>query len=73
MRKNITFSAEEELINRARRRAKTNNTTLNDEFRRWLNEYVSRPQAGKVYKELMEQLDYVKPGRTFTREDMNER
>jgi hypothetical protein len=36
MLKNITLRAEENLIRRARERAAAENTTLNAEFRRWL-------------------------------------
>lgn len=37
--KNITFSADESLIEAARERAKRENTTLNAQFRLWLIEY----------------------------------
>ncbi len=37
MLKNITLSAEKELIENARDRAEAKNTTLNAEFRRWLS------------------------------------
>ena len=40
--KNITLSADEYLIEAARRRATTEGTTLNAQFRRWLADYVGR-------------------------------
>ena len=71
--KNITFSAEERLIRRARERAAANNATLNDEFRKWLSKYVERPETSEAFSALMERLTYVHPGRSFHREEMNER
>ena len=38
--KNITLSAEESLIEAARARARAEQTTLNEEFRRWLASYA---------------------------------
>lgn len=40
MMKNITFSADERLIQAARERARSEQTTLNEQFRRWLAEYA---------------------------------
>lgn len=73
MLKNITFSAKEELIRRARERAAVENTTLNDEFRRWLEKYVERPGTAYAFAVLMKQFEYVQSGRLFTRDEMNER
>jgi hypothetical protein len=73
MLKNITFSAKEDLIRRARDRAAAENTTLNDEFRQWLEKYVERPQTGDAFADLMKRFEYVQPGRTFRRDEMNER
>jgi hypothetical protein len=73
MLKNITFSADEDLIRRARERAAADRTTLNDEFRRWLEKYVERPESAEAFADLMELFKYVRPGRTFSREEMNER
>jgi hypothetical protein len=73
MLKNITFSADEELIRKARRRAASERTTLNDEFRRWLQEYTEAPQTADAFVELMSHFEYVQPGRSFQRDEMNER
>ena len=73
MLKNITFSADEDLIRRARERAAADNTTLNDEFRCWLEKYASRVETAQAFAELMDQFAYAQPGRTFSREEMNER
>jgi hypothetical protein len=73
MLKNITFSADEDLIRQARERAAADNTTLNDEFRVWLEKYVARVQTAQAFAELMDLYEYVQPGRSFKREEMNER
>jgi predicted transcriptional regulator len=73
MRKNVTLSADESLIQRARDKARRHRTTLNALFRDWLRRYVDRDQATNGYDELMARLRYARPGRTFTRDEMNER
>ena len=73
--KNITLSADENLIEAARRRAMAEHTTLNEQFRVWLSYYVGREQqaaeAMKVIREL--QGSIFTGGRRFTRDEMNER
>lgn len=71
--KNITFSADEALIERARRQAAVENTTLNELFRTWLERYVVQSAAAQRYEALMAQLAHVRAGRHYTREEMNER
>ena len=73
MLKNITLSAEKSLIEQARRIAEAENSTLNAEFRRWLKLYVQYPHDSHDFTELMTNLSYVKPGKTFAREELNER
>ena len=73
MLKNVTFSAKEDLIRRARERAAAERTTLNDEFRRWLEKYAGRPETVEAFNLLMAHFDYVQPGHTFGRDEMNER
>lgn len=73
MLKNITLSAEEALIERARQRAEAESTTLNAEFRRWLAQYVERPHSESDFRVLMAHLNYAQPGRVFSREELNER
>jgi len=73
MRKNITFSADEELIKKAREKALREESTLNQRFREWLERYVQIGQGTDAYESLMEQLSYVRPGRTFNRDELNER
>lgn len=71
--KNITFSASPDSIERARFRATLEKTTLNEKFREWLDSYASRRPSIDEYDQLMKQVSYARPGRKFTREEMNER
>ena len=73
--RNITLSAEEHLITRARETAGAANTTLNVEFRKWLAGYAATQDAAAVgrFRAVMSQLGAVDAGRSFTRDEMNER
>jgi len=72
--KNITLSADEHLIERARQTARTEGRTLNDAFREWLEDYTSRDGDLEQYDRLMKRLrGRIVAGRKFTREEMNER
>ncbi len=71
--KNITLSAEESIIERARARAATEHTTLNARFRYWLKRYTMKDRSVEDYDQLMKTLEYAKTDRTLTREEMNER
>ncbi len=73
--KNITLSADNGLIEEARRIAVARSTTLNAEFRRWLADYVGRKQQAERAMATIRELQaiYKTGGRKFTREEMNER
>lgn len=75
MLRNITLSADELLIARARDKAATAQTTLNVEFRNWLAAYAGAQNDAAVerLREVMKQLAHVDAGRRFTRAEMNER
>ncbi|MBD3290522.1 hypothetical protein GF337_17085 [candidate division KSB1 bacterium] len=73
MLKNITLSADENLIKKAREKAREEHTTLNDNFRRWLKRYVTSGSNKSNYDDLMNDLNYVNPGRKFSRDELNER
>ena len=73
MLKNITLSAEEALIARAREEAEQRGTTLNAEFRLWLAAFAEQERTARGYHELMEQLAYAHPDRHFSREELNAR
>jgi len=65
MLKNITLSAEEQLIREAREKARRERTTLNETFRRWLEQYVSADYRLKDYEALMQSLSYAEPGKSY--------
>ncbi len=73
--KNITLSADEHLIAAARQRAIAEHTTLNEQFRLWLEDYVRRKQQADAAMETIKalQTSISTEGRKFTRDDMNER
>ena len=73
--KNITLSADEGLIEEARRIAVARNTTLNAEFRQWLADYVGRKRRAEKAMATIRELQgiYGTGGRKFTRDEMNER
>lgn len=73
---NITRSADEELIEAAREKARAERTTLNEKFRGWLEEYAGRdrPDVEPAMALLAHIRTYARTGgRKFTREEMNER
>ena len=73
--KNITLSADEELIEAARQRARAERTTLNQAFREWLADYAERPSPGDevmaIIKRLQGRIDTS--GIHLTHAQMNER
>ena len=72
--KNITLSADEHLIERARQTARAEHKTLNAAFREWLEQYSARNGEIEEYDRLMQRLrGRVIAGRKFNREEMNER
>ena len=72
--KNITLSANEQVIEEARKNIAASGKTLNGEFREWLASKATTPkQKAMHYRQLMQRLSYINAGRKFTREEMNER
>ena len=72
--KNITLSADEHLIEQARKTAQAQHKTLNAAFREWLEQFVDRSGSVAEYEELMRQLrKQVRSSGPYTREEMNER
>ena len=72
--KNITLSADESLIDAARRRAASEQTTLNAQFRIWLSDYVGRERrAARAMATARELGGRLRVGRKLTRGEMNER
>ena len=72
--RNITLSADAATIDAARQRAESEHTTLNAEFRKWLDRYARRHQAMRAMNSVRElRAKYAMGGRKFTRDEMNER
>jgi hypothetical protein len=71
--RNITFSANEDLIDQARQVAHDERKTLNDAFRDWLALYASSRSDAAGFDEFMSRINPMRAGRHFTREEMNER
>lgn len=71
--KNITLSADEDLIEQARLVARSQRRTLNAAFREWLVQFTTRSVSGQEIDSLMRRLRHVKAGRKYTRDEMNER
>ncbi|MGA3187219.1 MAG: hypothetical protein ABSF22_08910 [Bryobacteraceae bacterium] len=71
--KNITLSADADLIEKARMRAMKQKKALNLVFREWLEHYAGHGSGPDDYRQLMKELRHVRAGRKFTRDEMNAR
>lgn len=71
--KNITLSADEDLIEKARAVARAQRRTLNAAFRDWLAQFSASEGDAQSFDALMRRLRHVDAGRRFTREELNER
>ena len=71
--KNITLSADENLIEQARLVARAQHKTLNAAFREWLEQFAAQTGNVQEFDALMKRLGHVKAGRHFSRDEMNER
>jgi hypothetical protein len=71
--KNITLSADENLIEQARQAAAEQHTTLNAAFREWLEQFSGRARRAREFDEFMERMKYFSVDRKYTRDELNER
>ena len=71
--KNITLSADEDLIEKARTLARSQRTTLNEAFRQWLAQFTASEGDAQNFDSLMQQMRHIKAGGHYTRDEMNER
>ncbi|WP_295431039.1 hypothetical protein [uncultured Thiodictyon sp.] len=70
----ITISLEEELVASAMRRARAEDTTIDDLLRRWLADYAQNQEVLQAFDALTQDLSgKVRIGRKPTREEMNAR
>ena len=67
--RNITLSADKDLIELARRRAAASKTTINNEFRNWLLQFTNSKRDERWYSDFMKQFEEVDSGGKFSRED----
>ena len=71
--KNVTLSADENLIEQARLVARAQHKTLNAAFRQWLEHYARQSGSAQEVNSLFKRLNHVQAGLHFTRDEMNER
>ncbi len=74
--RNITFSAREETIERARQIAAQRQRTLNELFREWLEELERQADKENVsgrLTSLWNQTNYLQVGKKLSRDEMNKR
>ena len=71
--KNVTLSADEDLIEQARLAARAQRKTLNAAFREWLVQFTAQAGNGQEVDALMRRLRHITAGRRFSRDEMNER
>ncbi|MGA2350214.1 MAG: hypothetical protein ABSF70_07270 [Terracidiphilus sp.] len=71
--KNITLTADEDLIERARLIARQQRRTLNEAFREWLVQFSQSAGDAQGFDALMSHLQNVDAGRHFSRDELNER
>ena len=72
--KNFIFTAEESLIEAAREQARAEQTTLNEQFRHWLEQYARKRQAARAIEVMDRMGQYVASGgHAPTRDELNER
>jgi hypothetical protein len=69
--KNITFSIDETILDKARVKARANNDSLNSLVQNWLRTYVNTQYSNEIDKFYNNTKAYT--DRTYTREEMNER
>jgi hypothetical protein len=72
--RNITFSADENLIDRARQVARDQKRTLNDAFREWLQQFTRQSGSVEEANALIDHLrKTIRSNGPYTRDEMNER
>jgi predicted transcriptional regulator len=71
--KNITFRADEDLIERARTIARAQHKTLNTAFREWLAQFAANAGNPTSFDALMKRMKHVNSGKRFSKAELNER
>jgi hypothetical protein len=74
MDRSITFTADEALIAEVHLAALAENTTLEEQFRLWLEQCARKRQAARALATIEEMRKYINTGgRKFSRDELNER
>lgn len=71
--KNVTFRISEESLNKAREKAAKEKRSLNKLINQWIKNYSATKDETFDVRRYMKRIKGEKIGRTFTREEMNER
>jgi len=71
--KNVTLSADEDLLEQARTIARSQRTTLNAAFREWLIEFTASAGDEQSFRALMKRMSHINSGGKFSRDEMNSR
>jgi hypothetical protein len=71
--KNVTLSADEDLLEQARSVARARRTTLNAAFREWLTQFTASAGDEQGFNVLMKRMRHVSAGHKFSRDEMNSR
>ena len=71
--KNVTLSADEDLIEKARAIARGQRRTLNAAFREWLTHFTASEGDAQSYRALMKHMRHIDAGGRYTRDELNER
>ena len=72
--RNITFSVDEQLLLRAKEKARKEHRSLNELFRSWLEGWLEQEKRSEEYENIMDELSKVcEAGGHFSRDELNER
>ena len=71
--KNITLSADEDLLEQARAIARSQRRTLNAAFREWLIQFTASAGDEQSFNALMKRMSHINSGGKFSRDEMNSR
>ena len=69
----VTFSVDEDLIERARFQARSQKTTLNAAFHEWLVQYTAGGDNARKFDEPSEQSKLIRPNAFYSRNERNNR
>jgi hypothetical protein len=72
--KNITFRIEDDVLTRAKEKARKERRSLNSIIQSWLRDWTGQNNQADDYDKLMDRLNEVcESGGAFSRDELNER